>query len=70
MPQLAANTADMLVIDHAKSSGKVPLTREDVARLKVRPDGTKRLVIAYMSIGEAEEFRFYWDPSRDPGLAG
>ena len=62
LPQLAANTADMLVIDHAKSSGKVPLSREDVARLKVRPDGTKRLVIAYMSIGEAEEFRFYWDP--------
>lgn len=57
---LAANTADMLVIDHAKRSGRVPLSAEEVERLKVRPDGSRRLVISYMSIGEAEEFRFYW----------
>lgn len=62
LPQLAANTADLLVIDHAKSGGKLALSREEVERLKVRPDGSRRLVVSYMSIGEAEEFRFYWQP--------
>jgi cysteinyl-tRNA synthetase, unknown class len=38
----------------------VPLTADDVARLRVRPDGRPRLVVAYMSVGEAEEYRFYW----------
>ena len=54
--------ANMLVIDYARLGGKVPLTREDVATLKTRADGRKRLVISYLSIGEAEEFRWYWKP--------
>ncbi len=37
-------------------------TREEVERMKVRPDGRKRLVVAYFSIGEAESYRFYWRP--------
>lgn len=57
---LARNTADMLVIDHAKRHGVVALTRAEVDKLKVRPDGSRRLVVSYMSIGEAEEFRYYW----------
>lgn len=63
LPTLALNTADLLIIDHAKRGGKVRLTPEEVARLKVRPDGSRRLVISYMSIGEAEEFRYYWNPA-------
>ena len=51
----------MLVIDYAKQDGKLPLTREEVARIKIRPDGRPRLVIAYLSVGEAEEYRFYWN---------
>jgi cysteinyl-tRNA synthetase, unknown class len=54
--------ADMMVIDYALHGGKVALTREEVARLKVRGDGRKRLLISYLSIGEAEEFRWYWNP--------
>jgi cysteinyl-tRNA synthetase, unknown class len=37
-----------------------PLTAADVAGLKIKPDGGTRLVICYMSIGEAEDYRFYW----------
>ena len=59
--QLAATPADLLVIDYAKKNGKVPLTKEDVARIKVGPDGRGRYVLAYLSVGESEEFRFYWD---------
>ena len=58
---LAADMSDLLVIDYAKKQGIVPLTREDVARIKVRPDGRPRLVVAYLSVGESEEYRFYWN---------
>ena len=31
-------------------------------RLKTGPDGRRRFVISYMSIGEAEQYRFYYQP--------
>ncbi|NOU07536.1 MAG: hypothetical protein HOO99_15280 [Hyphomicrobiaceae bacterium] len=58
--KIAKSDADVLVIDYAREGGKIPLTPEEVARLKVKPDGKKRLVISYMSIGEAETYRWYW----------
>ena len=58
--QLAADTSDLLVIDYAKQQGKVPLTPQDVARIRYKPDGTRRVVVAYLSVGESEEFRYYW----------
>jgi cysteinyl-tRNA synthetase len=36
------------------------LTAEDVASLKAKINGGNRLIIAYMSIGEAEDYRYYW----------
>ncbi|MCZ6676575.1 MAG: endo alpha-1,4 polygalactosaminidase [Candidatus Poribacteria bacterium] len=36
------------------------LTSSDIAALKVKANGRTRLVIAYMSIGEAEDYRYYW----------
>jgi cysteinyl-tRNA synthetase, unknown class len=58
---LASDSADLLVIDYAKQEGKIPLTPQDVARVKIRPDGRPRLVVAYLSVGESEEYRYYWD---------
>ena len=29
--------------------------------LKIKLNGGSRLIIAYMSIGEAEDYRYYWD---------
>ena len=52
---------DMLVTDYAREGGKTPLSHDAVARLKLKPDGTRRIVISYLSIGEAEEFRYYWN---------
>ena len=60
---LGARDVDMLVTDYAREGGKTPLTREAVAQLKTKADGTRRIVISYLSIGEAEEFRFYWNPA-------
>ena len=34
--------------------------KEEVERLKHKANGGKRLVICYMSIGEAEDYRYYW----------
>lgn len=58
---LSRRDVDMIVTDYAREGGKIPLTREEVARLKVKPDGSRRIAISYLSIGEAEEFRFYWN---------
>lgn len=66
LPRLQASTADMLVIDYSRSNpaggAMIPFSAEQVARLKRKPDGTRRLVVAYLSIGEAEEYRYYWQP--------
>lgn len=35
-------------------------TDEEIERLKTKKNGAKRLVVAYMSIGEAEDYRYYW----------
>ena len=37
-----------------------PLSASDIARIKVKENGAERLVVCYMSIGEAEDYRYYW----------
>jgi cysteinyl-tRNA synthetase len=49
---------DVFIID-AFFWGKL-LTREQVQSLQKKPSGRGRLVLAYLSIGEAEEYRYYW----------
>ncbi|MHA1249170.1 MAG: endo alpha-1,4 polygalactosaminidase [Candidatus Helarchaeota archaeon] len=36
------------------------LNSSDINQLKLKPSGSKRLVLAYLSIGEAEDYRYYW----------
>jgi len=50
-----------VIIDLFDDDG-VSLSHNDVSSLKVKEDGGRRLVIAYMSIGEAEDYRYYWKP--------
>ena len=49
---------DILIID-AFFNDEL-LSSNDVNRLKVKANGGKRLVISYMSVGEAEDYRYYW----------
>jgi cysteinyl-tRNA synthetase, unknown class len=49
---------DIVIIDSFFDSGI--LTASDVTELKVKKNGGSRVVISYMSIGEAEDYRFYW----------
>lgn len=59
----AARTAgDVLVTDYSfDGTAAHVLGPEDVAALRKQPNGNRRLVIAYLSIGEAEAYRYYWD---------
>ena len=62
--QAAASPYDLLVIDYSKDgSDEAALTPAEIERLKSKPEGSRRLVIAYFSIGEAESYRFYWKNS-------
>jgi cysteinyl-tRNA synthetase len=55
-----ATNFDLLIIDVFFEA--VQLTPAQVARLKSKANSGSRLVIAYMSIGEAEDYRYYWQP--------
>ncbi len=55
---LGETNYDLLIIDlfcHDQM-----LTPEDIATLKHKKNGGRRLLVCYMSIGEAESYRFYW----------
>ena len=58
---LQGTSYDVLLIDPF-FDGTEPLTAFDVTSLKTKAGagGGSRLVIAYMSIGEAEDYRYYW----------
>ncbi len=51
---------DLIVID--TSLGDRLATAKDIAAMKRHPAGKERIVIAYLSVGEAETYRSYWQP--------
>lgn len=55
---LASTEYDLLIIDAFYDN--TLLTRAEVNTLKTKVNGGSRLVVAYMSIGEAEDYRYYW----------
>ncbi len=53
---------DVLVMDYSRNgSHDARYTPAEIRRLKRKPDGSRRLVLAYLSVGEAEDYRFYWN---------
>jgi cysteinyl-tRNA synthetase, unknown class len=59
--RLAASPYDALVIDYSRDGTEAGrLSAADVQMIKRRPDGSRRIVLAYLSIGEAEVYRYYW----------
>jgi cysteinyl-tRNA synthetase len=56
--EAARSPYDLLVVDATTglAAGR-PFLAEEVARLKRKPDGTRRLVVSYVSVGEAEDYR-------------
>jgi cysteinyl-tRNA synthetase, unknown class len=64
---IAKSSADMVVIDYSGENG--PFTRAQIEQMRRKPDGSRRIVLAYMSIGEAETYRWYW-PQRSSAWLG
>jgi cysteinyl-tRNA synthetase len=55
---------DLVVIDYGfDRRNATAFPREVVDLMRTRPDGSKRLIFAYFSIGEAENYRYYWQES-------
>ena len=55
------NTNYDLVIMDLFFEGTDELTFDDITSLKTKLNGGSRLIIAYMSIGEVEDYRYYWN---------
>lgn len=58
---LDATGYDMFVIDLFCCGEQMGPAQ--VTELATKPGGGSRIVLCYMSIGEAEDYRWYWDPS-------
>lgn len=56
--ELAFSNYDLIILDLFFNDE--PFTAEEIQSLKKKKNGGNRLVIAYMSIGEAEDYRYYW----------
>jgi cysteinyl-tRNA synthetase len=61
---LQASRFDLAVIDYSATGGASgEFSPAAIEALKHSPPGRRRTVLAYMSIGEAESYRFYFDRS-------
>jgi cysteinyl-tRNA synthetase len=66
LKQLSASTFDLLVIDSsADGSAAQTFSAEQIKTL--RQTHPQRRVVAYLSIGQAESYRGYWQPGWRPG---
>ena len=55
---------DLVVIDYGfDKRNATAFPREVVELMRKKPDGRRRLILAYLSIGEAENYRYYWQDS-------
>lgn len=56
---IAETNFDVVIMDlffHTK-----PFTPEEIKQLQTKANGGKRLVLCYLNIGSAENFRYYWN---------
>jgi cysteinyl-tRNA synthetase len=53
---------DLLIMD-LFFKDETQFTSSEITQLKNKANGGKRLIISYMSIGEAENYRYYWQPN-------
>jgi cysteinyl-tRNA synthetase, unknown class len=59
IPKIAESPADLAIVEPMREAKRI--TKEELALLKKKPDGSPRIVLAYLSIGEAEDYRTYWN---------
>ncbi len=59
---ITATNYDLLIMD-LFFHDDTEFTAAEIDQLKNKANGGKRLVVSYMSIGEAEDYRYYWQDS-------
>ncbi|MFQ5743693.1 MAG: MJ1477/TM1410 family putative glycoside hydrolase [Acidobacteriota bacterium] len=63
LKRVAESRFDLVVIDYSRfGDAGSEFTKEQIEALKFDGPCGRRIVLSYMSIGEAETFRFYFDP--------
>lgn len=63
LQQLGASKYDAVVIDYSADGGDdTAFSRAQISNLQNSPGGPKR-VLSYLSVGEAEDYRYYWQGS-------
>jgi cysteinyl-tRNA synthetase len=62
---VTATNYDLLIMD--LFFDEEPFTGTDIEALRNKTNDGKRLVVSYMSIGEAEDYRYYWKSSWKKG---
>jgi cysteinyl-tRNA synthetase len=61
LSDIARSGYDLVVIDYsADGTDLEAFTQEQIDILRRKPDGSRRFVVCYLSIGEAEDYRYYW----------
>ncbi|MFC2138915.1 endo alpha-1,4 polygalactosaminidase [Bacteroidota bacterium] len=63
---ITSTNYDIVLMDYFFGDNE-EFTKEEIEELKNKANGGKRLVISYMSIGEAEDYRYYWKNSWKKG---
>ena len=58
---VSATNYDVIIMDLFHN--EIAFDPYEIEQLKTKYNGGKRLVICYMSIGEAEDYRYYWQTS-------
>jgi cysteinyl-tRNA synthetase len=64
---VTATNYDLLIMDFFFKDG-TKFTGAEISQLKNKANGGKRLVVSYMSIGEAENYSYYWQTAWDTNL--
>ncbi len=63
---VTATNYDLLIMDLFFHDNTV-FSADEIEQLRNKRNGSKRLVICYISIGEAENYRYYWQTGWKPG---
>ncbi len=63
---VAATNYDLVIMDLFFNDGS-SFTASEIEGIRRKANGGSRLVISYMSIGEAEDYRFYWNSNWKTG---
>lgn len=60
--EIASSPFDLVVIDYSRNGAERGRFKPaEMKAMQTKPDGSRRIVLAYLSVGEAEEYRYYWN---------